>query len=367
MWSQERDGKTRYFERYTDPLTGKQKTISVTLERSGKKAEKEAREILMDRIRELTSDPYAVKMENRTLGQLRDLYMDYLTTAVDPSTKRGYSRSLGSVLSILDADTLYGRLTPLYITKAFLDTGKSAGTLNGYLTYLKMLLRWAYRNDLIPDNSIVEKLKPFKTEPHRLSITDKYLEKDEVQKVLDLMVIPEHNLLTRFFILSGLRFGEFCALERSDIDFKAHCIHVTKSFNSADQEVKKAKNSSSIRDVHMQPELEAVCHEMMDYVSTRKIVSKIFFPKADGGHTSYDTYHCYLYDKALLATGKKITPHALRHTHASLLFEAGHSYEEVQRRLGHSTDSVTREIYVHITKKLVERDNEKLDRTSLLS
>ena len=35
MWSQEREpGKVRYFERYTDPLTMKAKTVSITL--SGK-------------------------------------------------------------------------------------------------------------------------------------------------------------------------------------------------------------------------------------------------------------------------------------------------------------------------------------------
>lgn len=41
---------------------------------------------------------------------------------------------------------------------------------------------------------------------------------------------------------------------------------------------------------------------------------------------------------------KKITPHGLRHTHCSLLFEAGASIKEVQNRLGHSDVKTTLDI-----------------------
>ncbi|KRN34415.1 hypothetical protein IV36_GL000218 [Liquorilactobacillus mali] len=52
---------------------------------------------------------------------------------------------------------------------------------------------------------------------------------------------------------------------------------------------------------------------------------------------------------------KKITVHGFRHTHASLLFEAGASIKEVQNRLGHSNSKTTLDIYTHVTKK-VKRD-----------
>lgn len=50
----------------------------------------------------------------------------------------------------------------------------------------------------------------------------------------------------------------------------------------------------------------------------------------------------------------KITPHGLRHTHCSLLFEAGASLKEVQVRLGHSDVKTTMDIYTHVTKKAKE-------------
>lgn len=50
----------------------------------------------------------------------------------------------------------------------------------------------------------------------------------------------------------------------------------------------------------------------------------------------------------------KITPHGLRHTHCSLLFEAGASIKEVQDRLGDTDVKTTMDIYTHVTKKAQE-------------
>ncbi|MFJ6958897.1 MAG: tyrosine-type recombinase/integrase [Ligilactobacillus ruminis] len=41
--------------------------------------------------------------------------------------------------------------------------------------------------------------------------------------------------------------------------------------------------------------------------------------------------------------------HGFRHTHASLLFEAGATIKEVQTRLGHSSSKTTLDIYIHVT------------------
>lgn len=51
----------------------------------------------------------------------------------------------------------------------------------------------------------------------------------------------------------------------------------------------------------------------------------------------------------------KITVHGLRHTHASLLFEAGASIKEVQECLGHSDIKITMNIYTYVTKQLKKK------------
>lgn len=54
-----------------------------------------------------------------------------------------------------------------------------------------------------------------------------------------------------------------------------------------------------------------------------------------------------------------ITVHGLRHTHASLLFEANASIKEVQERLGHSDIKMTMNIYTHVTKSVKEQTAKK--------
>lgn len=47
---------------------------------------------------------------------------------------------------------------------------------------------------------------------------------------------------------------------------------------------------------------------------------------------------------------RRLSPHSLRHTHTSLLAEAGVGLTEIMDRLGHEDDSITKRIYLHVTK-----------------
>ena len=53
-----------------------------------------------------------------------------------------------------------------------------------------------------------------------------------------------------------------------------------------------------------------------------------------------------------------MTIHGLRHTHCSILFEAGATIKQVQVRLGHKNIKTTMEIYAHVSKN---KQNETAD------
>ena len=80
----------------------------------------------------------------------------------------------------------------------------------------------------------------------------------------------------------------------------------------------------------------------------------------------YYDYAKYLREVSKRVIGREITPHTLRHTHVSLLAEAGVPLETISRRLGHSGSKVTKEVYLHVTKRLEEQDRERISNTSLL-
>jgi integrase len=52
---------------------------------------------------------------------------------------------------------------------------------------------------------------------------------------------------------------------------------------------------------------------------------------------------------------KNITPHSFRHTHTSLLIEAGVGIKEIQQRLGHTDVNTTMNIYAHMTANMEEK------------
>ncbi|WP_275452488.1 tyrosine-type recombinase/integrase [Enterococcus cecorum] len=57
---------------------------------------------------------------------------------------------------------------------------------------------------------------------------------------------------------------------------------------------------------------------------------------------------------------REITIHGFRHTHCSLLFEAGATLKEVQDRLGHANSDITLKIYTHVTTEAKRETANKL-------
>lgn len=58
---------------------------------------------------------------------------------------------------------------------------------------------------------------------------------------------------------------------------------------------------------------------------------------------------------------KKITPHTLRHIFATRVFEKGMKPKAVQEILGHSSLSMTMDLYTHVTEDIKESEMKKLE------
>ena len=240
--------------------------------------------------------------------------------------------------------------------------------MNEWMTRLKALLRWGYRNDYISSIAYLDKIERFKDVSHRKKIEDKFLESTEVKKLLDGMNITKWKILTEFLVLSGLRFGEAAALERSDIDLKKREIHVSKNYDCINDLVTTPKTDYSIRDVYIQDELLKTCKNALLLSQSDNIIqfSNFLFPGTVQEHVDYYAYAKYLRETSLHVIDRKVTPHALRHTHASLLMEQGVDIDSISKRLGHNDSYVTREIYLHVTKKLEAKRKMQLKEVKVL-
>ncbi len=363
MWvEQTKEGKFKFVERYTDYLTGKQKKVSVTLDKNTAQTRKLAQASLNAKIFDRLKGTSQPEKKSLTFEQLISLYReDQLRTVKKSTYQRNYFAS-NSFLNMFGRETLVSRFNARYIRDILLSTGKPSGTLNEHLSRLKAILRWGYKNDLIQDVSYLAKLEPFKDVPHREKIQDKYMELDEVRVLLENMRITKWRNLTEFQILSGLRIGETLALSIRDVDLKERLIHVSKNYDSNNKIIYDSpKNSSSIRDVFIQDELFPLCKKLRkEALMQRMITGCDHFFQDEGKLLEYYSFNSYLKDQTKKSLGRALTTHALRHTHVSLLAEQGVSLDVISRRVGHEGSQMTKRIYLHITKKMKEQDYQRL-------
>ncbi|WP_282939457.1 tyrosine-type recombinase/integrase [Paenibacillus sp. RC67] len=56
-----------------------------------------------------------------------------------------------------------------------------------------------------------------------------------------------------------------------------------------------------------------------------------------------------------------LTPHSFRHTHTSLLAEAGVGLQEIMERLGHKDDEKTKSVYLDVTKTMKKEASHKFN------
>lgn len=369
MWvEQTKNGKYKFIERYPDFITGKTKRVSVTLEKDTARNRKLAQAALQCKI-----EKALCKEESKgiTLEKLVESYRKDQKRTVKSSTYRRNYHACNTLLDLLGKDSLVDRLTAGYIRERFLASKKESGTLNEHLKRLKALIRWGYKNDYVSDIRYLDKIEPFKDKSRKEKVQDKFLETTELSLLLKEMNVPRWRNLTEFLALSGLRFGEAVALTNNDIDYKQRVIIVSKTYDVVNEVCTTPKTLCSTREVYMQDELLQLCHEIQrfnlkfrDY--TGYVPHNLFLESSNGDYIRFYTYNKYLKENSERILGRKITAHALRHTHASLLMQNGVDKDTISRRLGHENSRITEEIYLHVTKELKRLDQERLADIQLL-
>lgn len=184
-------------------------------------------------------------------------------------------------------------------------------------------------------------------------------------------------------LCSGLRINELLALTISDLDLESSEITVNKTLVWKNGNKKlhikggitcklSTKTDSGFRRVSVPLnsllQLKAFHKEMNSYFIKHRLPrSSLIFP------TIYGNYMCDRNERATLK--KRLESinlpnygfHLFRHTHASILLNAGANWKELQVRMGHKSISTTMDIYAELApKKKVEAVNIYLDKISSL-
>jgi integrase len=226
--------------------------------------------------------------------------------------------------------------------------------VNKVLTTLTAVLALAKRHKRIKDNPAkeAERLKiATENEDDIVVSPDQVYSKEEIRQLIQA---TEPGTIGRLFVmipaLTGLRIGEVLGATWPAVDLKTGKFGVR--FNLADNDkgesllLQPPKTASSRRTISLPAEL---IHELKVWkLKCPKSELDLIFAREDGLPYRRKAASKAL-DRAITQAGltKRLTPHGLRHTFASLLLADRKEVADVSRLLGHKDSYVTWKIYAH--------------------
>ena len=161
-------------------------------------------------------------------------------------------------------------------------------------------------------------------------------------------------VLYKFFLATGCRFGEVAALEWTDIDFNEHTISVSKSYSKQVKMTGETKTKNGKRVIAIDNKTINMLRMYRNrqrqlFIEIGGEVPTLVFATFGSDNLNMTSRLISLEKRCKEAGVPRFTFHAFRHTHASLLLNAGISYKELQHRLGHSKISMTLDTYSHLS------------------
>lgn len=362
MWIEERKTGYVFTEGYKDPITGRWRTVSTTRQSKSRAVQSAARRYLDDRIDKIMAQAGIIK--DGTVGEAVEAYLKDKEHICKPQTIIGYRAAFNVIRRRLGEDTLLENLTAPYVRDHLMD---EPGTYNERLKKFKVFVWWCYRNDYIHDVKWLDKLTKATVPTVREKNAQKYLDHGEIEAVLNGIKEERYRLMAELLLLSGLRIGEAVALDVSDV---TDVITVNKTYSTRIADISTTKTESSTREVFIQDELAALIRRIkrwrLEDMMARGYKSTHLIPSRTGYYMSSACFNNVLKEVTEATIGRKLTAHALRHTHVAMLAEAGLTLDEIARRVGHHDSQVTKEIYMHITEKMKERDRERIKNVKII-
>lgn len=173
----------------------------------------------------------------------------------------------------------------------------------------------------------------------------------------------QYYVLFTLMSRTGLRIGEALALTWDDVNETTKTITVNKTLvyplnstpylstpksKTSGREIKIDETTFKLLKRHKINRKEVV----LQYENYRAPNNNIVFFQQDGRWLRTNVVRDYFKSVCKRVDLPVLSPHALRHTHAVHLLEAGANLKYVSERLGHASVKVTADTYLHITKKI---------------
>jgi integrase len=234
--------------------------------------------------------------------------------------------------------------------------GISARTVGHAHRVLSKALKEAARFDLVTRNVASAERPPKVAGEDEVQIVEQHRLDELLSKLRGRVIYPKVVLS----LFAGLRRGELLALRWRHVDLDRKVLQVREALEETKAhgvQVKPPKSRAGRRDItlpdivvdalreHRRTQLELRMRLGLGKVSDE---DGLLFPTLEGALPSPRAFSAEWADVAASLGMPDITFHALRHTHASQLIDAGVDVVTIAKRLGHSGPNITLKVYAHL-------------------
>ncbi|MEM1395644.1 MAG: tyrosine-type recombinase/integrase, partial [Cyanobacteria bacterium P01_H01_bin.150] len=167
----------------------------------------------------------------------------------------------------------------------------------------------------------------------KISLAERILTEEEVQNLINHATNPRDKAIIRLLYYAGLRVSELCALKWRDLKPRKDGGGQITVFGKGDK----------TRTVLVGKGIWRSVNDLKDYASKNDPV----FVSREGGHLHRSMVFLIVKNAAKRAKIEgNVSPHWLRHSHASHSLDRGAPIHLLQKTLGHSSVAIT-EMYLH--------------------
>lgn len=244
-------------------------------------------------------------------------------------------------------------ITPMHIQMVFNHlTNHSVSLNNKVKMVLNNIFTLALENGIVSRSPVVSSLKIGGVKPK----VKEALSPEDVTELLETLSddpcagAQNCYLFCLLALKTGLRLGEMCGLMWTDIDFEKEELTVNHNCQwpkNTDVVVTDALKTENANRTIPIPKAAMMALRR----EKAKTNSFFVFHRRDGQVLTQSAFSKMWAHTNKAAIEASLTPHVLRHTYCTRLFEAGLDIKEIQYLMGHSKPDLTLEIYTHYCKK----------------
>ncbi len=249
----------------------------------------------------------------------------WVSLKVSSHTRRAYAADVGRFLAFVEKPLAWMTLADVQAYATALEQGSlKPASQNRALTAVKSLLSFGQETGYLPFNvGAAVKLRP-----NRDSLAQRILEEGEVAKLIEAAPEGRDRVLLKLLYVSGVRVSELCGLK--------WCDAVPRT---AGGQITVFGKRGKTRTILLKPKSWA---QLLSIRGNAGPVDPVFRSRKGGNHLDVSQVRRIVYAAAKKAgLEQKVSPHWMRHAHASHALDRGAPIHLVQATLAHASVATT--------------------------